>query len=196
MRLAARPGFGDPVHDAQAVFRAVLDALSRPGRAVTVPAEMPVLPPFEPAALAVCLALADPDTPLWLDPPLRRPDIEAHLRFHAGCPLTDGMAEASFAVVADPRRMPPLDAFALGDDQFPDRSTTVIVQVPALCGGDGVVASGPGIPHPIAFAPAGLPGAFWTWAARNHALFPRGVDILFACGRELIGLPRSSRLEA
>ncbi len=193
--MQPRPGFADPVHDAQATFRGVLDAVSHPGRIVSLPLDLPPLEPFAPAALAVCLALADSDTPLWLDPPLRRPEIAAHLRFHAGCPLVVDAAAAAFAVVADAAAMPPLDAFALGREDYPDRSATVIVQVPALQGGRAVVAAGAGIADRGVFAPAGLPADFWDWAAANQALFPCGVDVLFACGRDIVALPRSTRLE-
>lgn len=192
---APLPGFADPAQEAQQVFRAALDALARPGRVVAVPVTLPPLPPFEPAALALCLALADMDTPVWLDPLLRRPEIAAHLRFHVGCPLVEEPAAACFAVVADAQAMPPLAEFALGQDDYPDRSATVIVQVPALQGGGTAMLSGPGIPERVSVSPAGLPSEFWSWAAANHALFPRGVDMLFACDGELIGLPRSTRVE-
>lgn len=192
---APLPGFADPAGDAQQVFRAALDALARPGRVVPVPVTLPPLPPFAPAALALCLALADMDTPLWLDPLLRRPEIMAHLRFHVGCPLADEPSAASFVVVADAQAMPPLAHFAQGQDDYPDRSATVILQVPALQGGGTAVLSGPGMVDRVSVSPAGLPSEFWTWAAANHALFPRGVDVLFACDGAVMGLPRSTRVE-
>jgi alpha-D-ribose 1-methylphosphonate 5-triphosphate synthase subunit PhnH len=92
--------------------------------------------------------------------------------------------------------MPPLGAFHTGSDEYPDRSTTVIIQLPALCGGEGWSLRGPGIEEIMAFSPAGLPPLFCSWVQDNHALFPRGVDVIFTCGSSLAALPRSTRLEA
>ncbi|MBD0275911.1 MAG: phosphonate C-P lyase system protein PhnH, partial [Acetobacteraceae bacterium] len=65
------PGFGDPVRDAQAVFRAVMDALARPGPPRALPAGLPRPPgPLAPELGAIALALADHEAPLWLDAPL------------------------------------------------------------------------------------------------------------------------------
>ena len=38
-----------------------------------------------------------------------------------------------------------------------------------------------------------VPQAFWLERQRREA-FPRGLDVLFAAGHHLIGLPRSSRV--
>ena len=62
------PGFADPVFDSQATFRAALDALARPGRVAALPPVLTPPAPLNPATAALCLTLADLDTPLWLDP--------------------------------------------------------------------------------------------------------------------------------
>jgi hypothetical protein len=97
------PGFADPVHDAQAAFRSVLDAMSTPGRIVTLAAPPAVPAPLMPATVALCLTLIDYETPLWLDGPARAAD--GFLRFHCGCPIVAAPADARFAVVADAAAM-------------------------------------------------------------------------------------------
>jgi len=37
---------------------------------------------------------------------------------------------------------------------------------------------------------AGLPARFWTERAALAELFPRGLDVLFVSGGDLVGLPR------
>ncbi len=88
-------GFADPVRDAQACFRAVLDAMARPGtvRAVEAPAAPP--PPLDRATAAVLLTLADADTPVWLDDGAAV--AGAWVGFHCGAPLA-GLGAAAFAV--------------------------------------------------------------------------------------------------
>ncbi|WP_209880496.1 phosphonate C-P lyase system protein PhnH [Azospirillum soli] len=196
---ALLPGLGDPVIDSQRVFRAVLDAMARPGTLHELPqavaGSVGAPAPFEAATAAVVLALADQETPVWLDPSADCAAVRQHLRFHCGCPLTGNAAAAVFAVVADPGAMPPLSAFDQGSDEFPDRSTTVIVQVPALTGGAPLELAGPGIRDRVRFAPGGLPAGFRRWVADNHAGFPRGVDLILTSGARLAALPRSTRLE-
>ncbi|MEN3296714.1 MAG: alpha-D-ribose 1-methylphosphonate 5-triphosphate synthase subunit PhnH, partial [Burkholderiales bacterium] len=40
----------------------------------------------------------------------------------------------------------------------------------------------------------GLPEDFDAHWGANAAAFPMGVDILFCCGNEIIGLPRTTRI--
>ena len=190
------PGFADPVFDAQCLFRVVLDAMSHPGRIVEISGLPDAPAPLTPTAAAVCLTLADFDTPLWIDD--RSAAAEAarqHLRFHCGCPLPAEHGTAAFAVATDPAALPPLATFAQGSDEYPDRSATVVLQVDRLADKAGVVLSGPGIESTAAFDAGPLPAGFWDQVKANRDLFPRGVDLIFATADRIAALPRSIRVE-
>jgi alpha-D-ribose 1-methylphosphonate 5-triphosphate synthase subunit PhnH len=79
---------------------------------------------------------------------------------------------------------------------FPDRSATVVIQARSFAEGRPVIATGPGIKESQRLTIDGLPSRFWDEWAANHACFPLGVDLLFACGQDVIALPRSIRVEA
>jgi alpha-D-ribose 1-methylphosphonate 5-triphosphate synthase subunit PhnH len=66
--------------------------------------------------------------------------------------------------------------------------------VPALTGGPAVALEGPGIVGRVTIAPQGLASDFWTQAIANRAQFQLGVDIIFAAGDAILGLPRSTRI--
>ncbi len=189
------PGLADPVIDGQRIFRRLLDAMARPGTIVTL-APLPAAPgPLDPATAAVALALADRETAVWLDDAAGTAAVRRHLRFHCGCPLASDPAQADFVIAADMRALPPLDAFNPGSDEYPDRSTTLILQVPVLIGGEAWTLAGPGIRDRAAMAIAGLPVGFRDQVVANNAGFPRGVDLIFTSGAQLCALPRSTRLE-
>jgi alpha-D-ribose 1-methylphosphonate 5-triphosphate synthase subunit PhnH len=189
------PGFADPVFDSQATFRAALDALARPGRVVPLAPLLTPPAPLNPTAAALCLALADLDTPLWLDPAADSAAVRDYLRFHSGAPLVAGRADATFAVLAAPATAADFEGFAPGTPEYPDRSATLIVQVAGFAEAGGVTLSGPGIESHRGLAVDGLPEGFWTWARANHAGYPLGVDVLFAAPDRVAGLPRSTAVE-
>ena len=67
MQATTTIGFADSVHQAQTTFRAVMAALSRPGRAIQLP-NLPACPQDLPAGLAaIALTLADYDSDGDLD---------------------------------------------------------------------------------------------------------------------------------
>ena len=189
------PGFGDTIHDAQRVFRAVLDAMARPGIVVDLAATIPAPAPLDPATVAVLMTLADFETPVWLDGRATNAAVTEHLRFHCGCPLTDAPTDAVFALVAEPATMPPLAAFAQGTEEYPDRSATIIVQVPSITADSGWTLTGPGIRDHAHLGIGGLPPAFAGWLRDNQAGFPLGVDLIFTCGSRIAALPRSTRVQ-
>ncbi|MCR9072798.1 MAG: phosphonate C-P lyase system protein PhnH [Alphaproteobacteria bacterium] len=186
-----KPGFHDPVLDSQAVFRAVLDAMARPGRLHRVSHLKDVPAPLAPATAAVCLALVDQDTPLWLAPDMRSQGAETFLRFHCGCPLVDDRSTAAFAIVSG-GKLPGLDGFAIGDDAYPETSTTVIVQTEGLATGEGLVLRGPGIEATHRLAVLGLRSGVWREWADNGPLFPCGVDLILVDDQTLAALPRTT----
>ena len=189
------PGFADPVLDSQRAFRALLDAMDHPGRVVEVPGSETVPVPLHPASAAVCLALVDFDTPLWLDARASTLETLTYLRFHCGCRLVDAPERAVFAVVSESGSMPPLSAFEAGSAEFPERSTTVLIQVETLTTGRGRKLTGPGIRTEARLEARGLPDAFWRGLRQNHALFPRGVDVVLTAGRLVAALPRTTVVE-
>lgn len=198
MSIAARAfegGFADPVLGTQAAFRAIMDAMANPCtvQAIGVAPEPPA--PLLPETAAAILTLADADTLVWLDAALAHATaVRDWIKFHAGAPLTDEPAEAGFAVVADPLAMPPLATFAGGDPAYPDRSTTLILQVPTLVAGTQMLFEGPGIRGRQALAAGPLPADFREQWAANSAMFPCGVDLIFAGPGAIAGLPRTTRI--
>lgn len=190
------PGFADPVHDAQAVFRAVLDALARPGTVQAVAAGLHPPAPLTPELAAVALALTDRDTPVWLDPALAAaPAVAEYLRFHTGAPLTEAPSAAAFALVREARSCPPLSGFGQGSPAYPDTATTVVLALDSVEDGHRLRLGGPGIRGVADLALTPCP-AGWPQALReNHAGFPLGVDLILTAPGRIAGLPRSTAVE-
>ncbi len=184
------PGFADPVLGSQACFRAVLDAMARPGTFRAAGAGLSPPAPLVPAAAAVLLTLVDAETPFYLAPGFA--PAQDWIGFHCGALPVEFPGVAAF-VLAD--TLPDLAALAAGSDESPDASATVILQVAALGSGRRLRLSGPGLRVPVSVDVTGLPDNFPVLWAANHALYPRGIDILLCSGTTLAALPRSVRVE-
>ncbi|MER8554546.1 phosphonate C-P lyase system protein PhnH [Mesorhizobium sp. M0976] len=189
-------GFADPVFNAQTVFRAVMDAMARPGSVQPLPALAHPPAPLSAIAGAIALALCDNDTPLWLDPALQgSAAVKSWLGFHTGAPLANTPADAHFALIATPAEMMALDGFSQGTQDYPDRSTTLILEVGDLVSGAPLLLEGPGIEKTATIAPAQMPRHFVEQWKQNNQRFPRGVDIILATSDAIACLPRTTRIK-
>lgn len=184
-------GFDDPVQQSQQAFRALLDAMARPGRVVTLETEAGHPAGLAPALAAALLTLADLDTPVWLGAGFDTDAVKTWLRFHSGAPLAATPADAAFALL-DGAQMPALNQFALGTDEAPERGATLFIQVPALTGPTAMTWRGPGIKESASMPLCGLDAAIWKQRAALQVEFPRGLDLYLGCGRDLLALPRST----
>jgi alpha-D-ribose 1-methylphosphonate 5-triphosphate synthase subunit PhnH len=195
------PGFNDTVHDAQRVFRALLDALSRPGTLTALDTALPnnhamrdgLAGRVPLAAFASLLALTDYSTPVFLE----RDDrvFGDALRFHANAPLTRDPREASFVYIDDAAQLPALDAFSQGEPETPEDSATLFVRVPSLTDGEPLTWRGPGIDGARSVRIGGLSREFWRERAALTTQFPCGIDCYFVAGASLVGLPRTTLVE-
>ena len=192
---ALAPGFDDPVADAQASFRALLLVMSQPGRIVEIAAarQFTSVAGLSAAAAATALTLCDLETPVWLDPSCA--PATDWLRFHCGSPVVAAPEAARFAFAASIGALPPLQRFDLGSDEFPDRSTTLVLEVGALMQDGRLALTGPGIETTVRLGIDGLDAAFWAARAALTVLFPRGLDLILTCGTRALALPRT-RVEA
>jgi alpha-D-ribose 1-methylphosphonate 5-triphosphate synthase subunit PhnH len=179
-------GFADPVTDAQGCFRAVLDAMARPGRIHEAGVGLMPPVPLAPASAAVLLTLVDHETPLWLDP-----DAAASrewIAFHCGAPLAIGPETCAFALALSLLDLAVLPA---GSHEAPERSASIVLQVRAFEGRRRLRLEGPGLREPTVLAIDGLPVQFAGVWEQNRARFPLGVDIILCTGTRLAALPRS-----
>jgi alpha-D-ribose 1-methylphosphonate 5-triphosphate synthase subunit PhnH len=191
------PAFADPPRATQAVFRAVMEAMARPGRVHPLASGLSAPPPLNPAAAALALTLLDYETPVWLDPPLAAVrEVGEWLKFHTGAQLTADGRRAAFAFACDPLRIPAFDFFSLGSFEYPDRSTTLVLQVDDFGRGDRLELFGPGIDGVQSLSAAPLPKNFRARLIANRALFPRGVDLILASRDAIAALPRSVRVQS
>lgn len=185
--IAVSAGFQNPVHQAQATFRALLEALAHPGCGYSLPSSLAPPGRLSPASAAACLTLLDLETQVWLQPDS---EIESWLRFHTGCRLTRHPQQADFAVIWHGARSPDLQAFNPGTAESPEGSTTLLIQVESLMDGEGVVLQAPGILGKRAIAPR-LPAHFWQQWSHNHQAYPQGVDVFLFDQTQVMGLPRT-----
>ncbi len=182
-------------------FRAILEAIARPGRPQALP-EPPAPPtPLSPAAAQIALTLSDVDARLWLTAPLRTTPIERFLRFETGAAPVSDPRRAAFAIGRwadlEPRD---LAALPVGEAEYPDRAATLVIELDALSPdpieGFGAALRGPGIDGALRLWAAGAPPEFWGWARENAARFPLGLDLFLTAGDRIVGLPRSTVIEA
>jgi alpha-D-ribose 1-methylphosphonate 5-triphosphate synthase subunit PhnH len=194
---ALLPGFADPVRQSQAVFKAVMMAMARPGTIRTLPCTVPAPGPMSPGAAAIAIALCDFETPVWLDHDLRASaQVVAFMRFQTGAPVVDAQGAAAFAYVSDARRLDGFEGFAQGTAEYPDRSTTIVIAVDGIETGSGWTLRGPGIDGVARLAVGLLPAGFPGWLDVNRSYFPCGVDIVFVAGDRIAAIPRSTSIEA
>lgn len=191
-------GFSNEAFGSQTVFRAVLQALSHPGRCIALEHDAQTPAVGHAASAAVLLALLDSDCTLWLSPRLAASDAGVWLRFHTGCTLVNDPAHARFVWVAQGDALPALQTLAQGSDTYPDQSATCVVDVAQATvtpvGAAGAWRlTGPGIQGVTALAVEGLPEDFAAQWVANHAAFPRGVDVLLGTAEHIVGLPRTTR---
>ena len=120
-------GFAAPVDDAQVAFRAVLDALANPGNVYPLLGPEAAPPRLGPEVASVLLTLADYETPLWLSTGFDHPEVREYTRFHTGAPLTQQPERAGFLFVASSGELPPLRQLNIGEEDYPDRSSTLVI---------------------------------------------------------------------
>jgi len=190
-------GFTDKVLSAQSTFRLVMNAMAHPGSVYQIAAAVEAPRPLMPASAALALTLCDHDTPIWLDRPMSEaPDLANWLKFHSGAPIVTDPLAARFALIADGNALPKLDSFSFGSAEYPDRSTTLILQVESLTQGQRYELRGPGINGTVVLRAAIEPKDLFGRLAVNAASFPRGIDVVLIAGKEIVAIPRTTRLAA
>lgn len=219
---AIAAGFGDTIHDSQYCFRQLLTAMSQPGTLV----ELNLAQGFGsmmPASTQILLALADNSTPVWLSNAFANDiAIKENLNFHLGCailssqkdedPLSGIQKKPSFGVISQ-HDMANFDwsqtPFYVGCEEYPDRSTTVIVEVaglstvPCSLSESDVESpvilrlSGPGIKHEARVVVQSLSSTDISvmLSQRKTHKFPLGLDFILVSGEKVIALPRSTTVE-
>ncbi len=192
------PTLNDPVHDSQRLFRQLLAALSEPGTLHTLEAPTPPEGGIGTALWGTLLTLCDLDVRVWLAAELDTPALREALLFHTGCRLTDEPTQADYALVT-PATMRDAPDFAQGSDEHPERSTTLLVALDTLVTADSAGGSwrlsGPGIPGQRALSVGERARPLMRQLAASRERFPRGLDAILACGKRLVALPRTTRLE-
>lgn len=186
-------GFSDVAVQSAHAFRAIMQAMARPGRIMEIGADIEAPSPLLPSAAAVALTLCDFQTPVWLTPELSNERVAHYLRFHCGAPLVADSGSAQFVFATSSSLVPKLAILRQGTHDYPDRSATLVIQVAGF--GRGMVElAGPGLRGSESFGVDGLDASFWEAIVENHARFPTGIDVIFAAPGQLAALPRSTAI--
>lgn len=185
MGISFAGGFDEAPVQAAHAFRALMNAMARPGQIEVLDLAAPPAP-VSPAAGAALLTLCDPETGIFLGGAYDCPEVRDWLRFHTGAPLV-GREEADFAL-GTWQDLLPLASYRIGSSEYPDRSATLIVEMPELAN-TGATLRGPGIKERALLSLPDVP------ALQDNAVqYPLGVDLYLTAGTQLAALPRSTQI--
>jgi alpha-D-ribose 1-methylphosphonate 5-triphosphate synthase subunit PhnH len=188
-------GFADKVLSAQSTFRSVMGAMARPGSLQQAVAAVGTPGPMMHGTAAIALTLFDHDTPIWLDAEMSgTSEVAKWLKFHSGAPVVDNPAICSFALIGNGAALPDLSNFSFGTNEYPDRSTTLILQVDSLKHGSAYELRGPGIDGTASLRAMIAPADLFDRLAVNETMFPRGIDVVLVSGETIVAIPRTTRL--
>jgi alpha-D-ribose 1-methylphosphonate 5-triphosphate synthase subunit PhnH len=190
-------GFADKVLSAQSTFRSVMDAMARPGSVQRVIASVGAPASVMRGTAAIALTLFDHDTPIWLDSGMSETsEVAKWLKFHSGALVLEDPSICSFALVGNGSALPDLSRFSFGTNEYPDRSTTLILQVGSLKHGNAYELRGPGTDGTAMLRAMIEPKDLFDRLAINEQLFPRGIDVILVSGESIVAIPRTTRLNA
>lgn len=201
--MAAIPlvkGFDQPIHDSQQVFRKLLKAMSEPGVIESISAPESIHGLY-PSSFAVCQAILDQQTPLWMSESLGQTDIKHNLHFHTGVPIINTKSQALFALI-NASELDDLAEFAMGDSEYPERSCSLIVQVNRIeslasptSDNQALGLTGPGIQSQRLIYIDALPLVLQNYFTSRNTRSPLGLDVIFVDPSQLVCLPRSTKVE-
>ena len=196
----------DEVFDSQAIFRVLLDALSRPGKVIQLPgiAWTGSPPGFPAAALSVLKTLCDHRVSFSLGRPNERRAWISYLEVNLSTPFRRP-EEADFVLFDGAGFDEEFAYLKRGTPEFPERSATALLCIGALADFQAAPVEtvrtlsleGPGVEGRAALAVSGLDGRYVDERARANRFAPMGIDLILVdeAGR-VAGIPRSTRVEA
>lgn len=177
----------------QRTFRALLDALARPG----VPVALPALDPDLPPALVLPLALADVEISVAVLAAPESLDWAMGIVRATGCRVAE-LEHADLVVALRPPTPEEVRSLRRGSALAPEDGARVAVAVDAFpTEGAALLASleGPGIATTQSLGVDGLPVEVLETLVAVNARFPAGVDTyLFSIDGAVVGLPRTTRI--
>lgn len=175
-----------PVQSAQS-FRKIMNVMAKPGTIEDLSVAQPPAP-LSSAAGSLLLTLCDAQTPIYLSEKFDNADVRAWITFHCNSPFSD--AKDCMFALGGWDQLQPLHNFPIGTPEYPDRSTTLIVEMDELSS-SGAVLSGPGIKETSSLS---LPETLAF--EKNALLFPLGHDFYFTCGEKIAALPRTTKVKS
>jgi alpha-D-ribose 1-methylphosphonate 5-triphosphate synthase subunit PhnH len=194
---------------AQAVFRAALDVLARPGTVKRLPsAAHEPLAAHVPAALLPLLAFADLSTPACVVG-YEEGTWDEIVRVATNAPRA-ALPYARLVTALRPLTADELASLRTGTAAAPEEGALACLAVAGIAVVDGVDAadavrdggrlwlrlSGPGVPGTRAIIVTGLPAGFAAARRRLVAGFPAGADLLLIAPDGVVtGLPRTTTLQ-
>lgn len=164
--------------EANACFDALLWALSRPGQIKELPQK---------GEASIIAALIDRECRVYAGDPRLIPQI-----MQTGAQIAEP-ADADHLFLADLPALGFLQDIRMGCDLYPDEGATLIVRA-KLGIGQRLRLTGPGVNGTTEIALSGLPDGFWQQRAKMIR-YPMGFDMLVLDGAQIIGLPRSTKIE-
>ena len=193
---------------AQPVFRALVDAVSNPGRPVDLPAgpeglHPVVLPVLTVVDLQTVLSVVDTDSQ-------RARSLASAIGRVTGAPVGDDHRSADVVLVTDPAAFTPDLVWTLltGTAMSPEQGAKVFVACSAIVeadaavddvasDGSAVVVTGPVASDGRRITITGVDPRTLAVVDRVNGAYPAGIDVFVVdpTGR-VIGLPRSNRLSA
>lgn len=176
----------------QATFRALLDAMSRPGTVHHLPMPRPDDGVWG-GALLVLQALLDHEVTFHVVGDQTQPHDQLLRRTGArSAPLE----RADFVLARGGGAVAAVEEAREGGFEEPERAATVVLLVDSL-GGNGVALtlSGPGIEATSMLSVEGVPAEAFESLRRRTITFPQGVDaILVDTADHVAAIPRSTRI--